>query len=848
MNRTKLITYLLIITTLFFIVTPVNKVSAKKPDDLNIRIYWDCDGLNWNITNICYSVEDKMQYGKEVYYFFEGIKLLPVVGDATSLTEDILMGTYLEGNLSDALINLGINALERKIKALEILREKYKKENSQRQLRIVEEKLKDLNRDKKNIVTANIIREKSVNIGDNTYVIEKVAGKYTINEMIIKMMERAFDKTWIHYGLNLDYNSKFILNYKKADLKFLRDVAGDFHNYLRASDKENYQSKYQADLFYKLAIQEISYDQYNNRFEKLLVQYEKIKKRYYMAASTKDTADDLLFINDAEELKERIYFYSPTVSGYIDQLIEASYKVLLKQADIHEDLDKSTKKVNEPVPNLPKKENHLSIGNKGKEVSELQVLLNLSGYEVMIDGTFGPSTKKAVVQFQKDHGLVMNGIVNSLTMKHVINKSKKQPYELLNKAYKLNGKSATKKEAIFIFDQLLSTYYPEDIKKSAQKALQTIIGSAYDFSLSGKKAEATLQFDYLALVKNASTIKADAKNALYTIMQSAYDLNYKGNKEEAVKRFDALAQVESVRGIKDEAKQALRTIINGTYEINSKGNKKLAIQQFDSLAQVENVPGIRNEARKALRTIINGTYEINARGEKEKAIQQFDALAQVQSVTGIKEEAKKALQTILTGAYDLNSTGEKEKAIRYFDSLSQVKSVSSVREEAKKALHVILNGAYDESSKGNKDAAIKIFKALSGITGDKFINATAIDALHFILNENNLATKSSTELNAGNEPYHFDVLYWNLKPNTTYTLSLKSKLLSGTTNQFTVRIYDLNQDVNSGISNDLVFSEKGESFTFTTPNDIHNYELLIYAGIAGNTQQNKIELWDIMLR
>ena len=57
-------------------------------------------------------------------------------------------------------------------------------------------------------------------------------------------------------------------------------------------------------------------------------------------------------------------------------------------------------------------------GNYGELVKQLQTKLNALGYDLGIcgiDGDFGSATEKAVKQFQKDHGLKVDGIVGEKT-------------------------------------------------------------------------------------------------------------------------------------------------------------------------------------------------------------------------------------------------------------------------------------------------------------------------------------------------------------------------------------------------------------------------------------------------
>lgn len=57
----------------------------------------------------------------------------------------------------------------------------------------------------------------------------------------------------------------------------------------------------------------------------------------------------------------------------------------------------------------------LRIGAKGDTVAELQRALRTVGYHLIIDGDFGPATRRMVMQFQADHGLVQDGIVGPQT-------------------------------------------------------------------------------------------------------------------------------------------------------------------------------------------------------------------------------------------------------------------------------------------------------------------------------------------------------------------------------------------------------------------------------------------------
>lgn len=53
---------------------------------------------------------------------------------------------------------------------------------------------------------------------------------------------------------------------------------------------------------------------------------------------------------------------------------------------------------------------------KGEDVKWLQVNLNLKGYFLEMDGVFGEKTLRAVMDFQKKNGLVVDGLVGKATI------------------------------------------------------------------------------------------------------------------------------------------------------------------------------------------------------------------------------------------------------------------------------------------------------------------------------------------------------------------------------------------------------------------------------------------------
>lgn len=68
-------------------------------------------------------------------------------------------------------------------------------------------------------------------------------------------------------------------------------------------------------------------------------------------------------------------------------------------------------------PKDPPSSGLLRIGSRGRDVRELQTLLRRAGsYNAAIDGDFGPKTKEAVMDFQGEMGLQIDGIAGPKTM------------------------------------------------------------------------------------------------------------------------------------------------------------------------------------------------------------------------------------------------------------------------------------------------------------------------------------------------------------------------------------------------------------------------------------------------
>lgn len=65
----------------------------------------------------------------------------------------------------------------------------------------------------------------------------------------------------------------------------------------------------------------------------------------------------------------------------------------------------------------------LQIGDNGAAVTELQTALSEQGYPVTIDGDFGDETQQAVVNYQENKGLVVDGAVGNDTISAIKGKN-----------------------------------------------------------------------------------------------------------------------------------------------------------------------------------------------------------------------------------------------------------------------------------------------------------------------------------------------------------------------------------------------------------------------------------------
>ena len=86
-----------------------------------------------------------------------------------------------------------------------------------------------------------------------------------------------------------------------------------------------------------------------------------------------------------------------------------------KTKETEKPAEKQTEKKEEKPATTPSSYPTIRKGSRGELVTQLQDLLSKDGYNLKVDGIFGPITLSCVKEFQKKHNLVVDGIVGPKT-------------------------------------------------------------------------------------------------------------------------------------------------------------------------------------------------------------------------------------------------------------------------------------------------------------------------------------------------------------------------------------------------------------------------------------------------
>jgi len=88
----------------------------------------------------------------------------------------------------------------------------------------------------------------------------------------------------------------------------------------------------------------------------------------------------------------------------------------------------------------------------------------------------------------------------------------------------------------------------------------------------------------------------------------------------------------------------------------------------------------------------------------------------------------------------------------------------------------------------------------------------------------------------------------NFTPNTEYSISIDaSEVVQGTFTEYTVLLYNVTDGTIALPAQKFKIGKDYQSWTFTTPSAAKRYDVLIYAGVQGQTANNSIKLTNIMV-
>lgn len=168
-----------------------------------------------------------------------------------------------------------------------------------------------------------------------------------------------------------------------------------------------------------------------------------------------------------QQLLVNINLYDGTINGVFDSKTNAAVKEFQRSSGLLVDgvvgkktwsalADGDTFTTQQPFDNSPftnepfvnqtaEKANAkpvLRVGDRGKDVTELQQSLKQLGYyKTRVTGVFGSVTKAAVIRFQEDKGLMANGIVDGKTQTALLDPSSNTSFNVteLQKRLKAQG-------------------------------------------------------------------------------------------------------------------------------------------------------------------------------------------------------------------------------------------------------------------------------------------------------------------------------------------------------------------------------------------------------------------------
>ena len=149
------------------------------------------------------------------------------------------------------------------------------------------------------------------------------------------------------------------------------------------------------------------------------------------------------------------------------------------------------------IPNTNSNDGSLKRGSKGAKVKELQTKLNKVGNNLVVDGSFGSATEKAVKDFQKKYGLAVDGIVGPNTTKKLDEVITSNPKPVATATLKKGSKGENVKTLQRNLNEVLGTNINVDGSfgpntETTVKAFQKKYGLAVD-GIYGPKSAAKMK-------------------------------------------------------------------------------------------------------------------------------------------------------------------------------------------------------------------------------------------------------------------------------------------------------------------------------------------------------------------
>lgn len=273
----------------------------------------------------------------------------------------------------------------------------------------------------------------------------------------------------------------------------------------------------------------------------------------------------------------------------------------------------------------------ISYGSSGEDVKKLQKALNSVGYNLAVDGEFGPKTQSAVRAYQQKNGLAVDGIVgvntwNSLNSKKTTttSASKNTSTQAANKIKEPTAKKRPtyeKNESVISAENSLQDWEnnkPSDYESKYSQEIESILNSilnrekfSYNMNAdplynqykeqyinNGKKAMLDTLANSAALTggyNNSYAVTAgneaynESLNKLNSIAMELYDRAYSKYKDDGDSLIDKISLLRGLDGddynkYKDELSNYYK---DGDYLLNkltslSEADYKVFLQEIDA--------------------------------------------------------------------------------------------------------------------------------------------------------------------------------------------------------------------------------------------------------------------------